>query len=98
MKKTKFFSEDSIDKLQRNVNSWLSKNKVIGIIRTDMQVATAVSKTSYCFYILYETTAMSAELALSEQMENVMPASEILPDVRPEDIITPDKDVYNLLQ
>lgn len=94
MKKTKFFSEESIDKLQRTVNSWLSKNKAVNIIRTDMQVA-AGNKTSYCFYILYEGITMAAEMEIASEIEAVLPAGEVLPDVKPEDIITPDKDIYN---
>lgn len=95
MKKTKFFTEESIEKLQRNVNNWLSKNNAIGIIRTDMQVAAMVNKTIYCFYILYETSKISEQEMIAVQMESVMPSEEILTDVKSEDMVTPDKDIYN---
>jgi hypothetical protein len=95
MKKTKFFTEDSIEKLQRNVNNWLSNNNAIYIIRTDMQVASIVNKAIYCFYILYGTSKISEQELIAEQMESVIPAEQILPDVKSEDIITPDKDIYN---
>lgn len=95
MKKTKFFSEDSIEKLQRNVNGWLAKNKGVSILRTDMQVATIANKASYCFYILYEGIALAAEMQIASEIEAMLPAEEVLPDVKPEDIVAPDKDIYN---
>lgn len=95
MKKTKFFSEDSIDKLQRNVNGWLSKNKSIGIIRTDMQVATVTNKASYCFYILYDAITQSESIGISEEMEAIIPSEEPIVKLAPEKIIPPDKDIFN---
>lgn len=95
MKKTKFFSEDNIDDLQRNVNHWLSKNRTIGIIRTDMQVTAIADKAKYCFYILYGAIEMQGGMELAAELEAVLPAEAVLPDVKPEDIVAPDKDIYN---
>ncbi|MCW3121110.1 MAG: hypothetical protein JWQ38_602 [Flavipsychrobacter sp.] len=95
MKRTKIFTEDSAEKLQRGINNWLSKNRAIGIIRTDMQVTSIANKAAYSFYILYETLEASAEVAVSAQMESILTSEEIQTEVKPENVITPDKDVYN---
>lgn len=85
MKKTKFFIEESIEKLELSVNAWLSDNKTIGIIRTDMQAASLSARTCFSFYILYEAIEETDTRSVSEQVENIMPA------VDHEKMITPEQ-------
>lgn len=83
MKKTKFFIEESIEKLELSVNAWLSDHKTIGIIRTDMQAASLSARNAFSFYILYEAIEEVSTQAISAQMENVAA------DTDHKDLITP---------
>ncbi len=85
MKKTKFFIEESIEKLELGVNAWLSDNKTIGIIRTDMQAASLSARNAFSFYILYESIEETDTRSISGQVENIMPA------VDHEKMITPEQ-------
>lgn len=85
MKKTKFFIEESIEKLELSVNAWLSDNKTIGIIRTDMQAASLSARNAFSFYILYEAIEEASTQAISVQMEKVTA------DTDHKDMITPEQ-------
>jgi hypothetical protein len=73
MKKTEFFTAEDTAQLQLSVNTWLSENKNIGIIETGMTTIDNNGKGSINFYILYETVEAAASVAISQQMENIIP-------------------------
>ena len=78
MKKTQFFSAENIDSLQAKVNRWLAKNKEIGIIETGLTSAPEGRNTVFSFYVLYEVLDSAATVAIAEQMETIIPATENL--------------------
>lgn len=77
MKKTEFFSAENTELLQQKVNKWLGENKDIGIIDSGMTVGND-AKANYNFYVLYEAMEEVAAIAVSEQVENIIPTPESL--------------------
>lgn len=73
MKKVQLFAEASVELLQHAINSWLAENKAIGIIRADMQCSPANGGVMHYFYILYEGMESTAEVALANQAQDVIP-------------------------
>ena len=57
MKKLKVFTEAQVKALESNVNQWLSENKNISILSSDLQAKEA----EYLFYILYTISAVDEE-------------------------------------
>ena len=80
MKKTQFFTGQSVEELQLNVNTWLSEHKDIAIIHSDLEVAARAKSNSYIFYVLYEDGAGSSSVATAEVMQQAMPDDGIIPD------------------
>ena len=80
MKKTQFFTSQSVEELQLNVNTWLSEHKGIAIIHSDLEVAARAKSYSYIFYMLYEDGAGSSSVATAEVMQQAMPDDGIIPD------------------
>lgn len=80
MKKTQFFTGQSVEDLQLSVNTWLSEHKDIAILHSDLEVAAKANASSYIFYILYEGGAGGQALTASELMQQVMPDEAIVPD------------------
>ena len=79
MKKTHFFSGESIEALQLNINTWLSEHKNISILRTGMESAAAKAHIVYSFYILYEDTAAEEATAVAGSIEQALPGNVVLP-------------------
>ena len=73
MKKTEFFTAEDTAQLQLSVNTWLSENKNVAIIETGMATSDTNGKSSLNFYILYETLETATAVAISQQMENIIP-------------------------
>jgi hypothetical protein len=73
MKRTSFFSDENTAQLQLKVNEWLAENKQIGIIESGMSSAQERERPVYCFYILYELMEAAEAVAISEQLENIVP-------------------------
>ena len=79
MKKTQFFSDNSVEALQQHVNAWLGGHKDIGVIHSGMTAAATTGATSYSFYILYESLVNEAAADVSTALAEPIPAGAVLP-------------------
>ena len=84
MNKVQFFYDDDLVALEQKINEWLSLNKEIKIIETNLnslgkpsQRAGILTTEKYVFYILY-TAAAWETIAMEKKAEESMPASESL--------------------
>src|ERR1700744_1481394 len=93
MNRIQFFYDDDLIALQLKINEWLSSNKEIKLIETNLNSIGTPSKRAgitntekYVFYILYavgEWENMLAEKSIQEMLpaKELLPGKEMLPDI-----------------